>query len=394
MKKALTWILALCVVVALVGSMTACSTIRSLLGNKQSGLDSSTVKDEAPAGDESGTDEGTDEGSQGGPATVQTERLKTRADIMTKLGSQYYIKTKNINGTGVAEVATNGNYTYYTRPSATFTYTGGGNVYVYSDLRDDDKYYAMARTDGAAADILAGGTIANIFLYEDETISYHTKSDVTFADRAAVKYVYTDAAGISQELVVDKYSGACLQHDGKGAATDGFTGGLATASFEVVKLEMGNSATTTLNGIVARVAITGWDTEWFAATGLNVATLQVPGGTLERAEWAHNSTRTADNAEWVAVYNVISATPEAQRLNLRNFMRSFFDAGAKYNDSRDQTAFDIVYNEVWNGGDLAEISFSGRIFGEAGDYSVYIVAEYVDAVPSCYWKVTIGVKTY
>ena len=323
--------------------------------------------------------------------------MYSRSDLMTKLGLQYYIKARNLNGAGLAELATNGIYTYYTRPERTFIKTSNNKTYVYGDYRDDGKYYSVALVPNyEPIDPLTVGNVANIFLYAGETIRYHSRTEVTFADRTAYKYVYVNAEGGREELIIDKYAGFCLKHDGKNAATDGFTEGEAKPSFEVVALRTGNNGKAAVDAVVANAEINGWDTEWFQATGLNLAALKVMSGEFISAEWDHNSSRITDNAAWVAVYNLTSSTPTDKRAKIKEVMKSFYDAGAKYDDSHSQAAFDVagLYREEWDGSDLTEITFSGRIFGDEGSYSVFILAEYKTDATTPYWQVTFNVSAY
>ena len=283
-------------------------------------------------------------------SNLQSDTMKTQQEIQEALGEKYYIKyeiTSESQSSGEGNesdqeyviVASNGTYSYWqTEDSKALIKKNGNTYYVYNQEQGATQYTSVSVYESetsplyyAHAYVLACG----------DSISYSSKSTITFLDRSCTKYVTNLGAAsvygsvkVDAEYVVDNATGACLKYSIAASTntTDGKDSGKAT--FEAKVFKQGNAVDAELAPEIANIVISEWDTAFMATMGLTavpaVANTKLVGASIET---------TTQNKEYVLALNMNGALADNKTALLAVF-ESFFNAGAKYDrDDNEKTNY-------------------------------------------------------
>ena len=429
-KKTFLLILAILLVVCLVGVMVACGddngqtqtadngqtqtgdngqTQTGDNGQTQTGDNGNTGVDTgSQGGNESGSQGGIDSGSQGGnesgsqggsqsgSQTTLTKALPSAQAIVSAIGETYKISAQGLYDNYSQTAASDG--TYFLSPAGTFSKKTGENQYHnYGNMRDG-KYTSLSSPNYFPEDslgtIVAQETVGKILQFAGETISYQSEEALTFAGRAAKKYTY-DGQNVygydtfHEEIVIDDLTGACLKYDNLGRAGDGFTGGTRNkAGFQVTEFFYGENnaqALAVINEYKAKIDVYEWDTAFMTAVGLSA--VDAPAWEFWEAYWDHRTTRESDYPELEMSFRYYTEDPDGTEEDVRDFIQSFYAAGAKLNEYGTQQTFaDLCsYDE-----DYRSFDMWGYIVGNE-EYQVYINAEHNARISPKAWRVTIRI---
>ena len=388
MKKRLFLILALCLIAALLCTLVACGGKTE--GETKAGADVGT-NESGNAGSNGTTGEGGGNGGNAGGNGAGTKVMASRDSVESAIGSLFKIAAQSSSGSALTTVASDGTYTYYANPGVVFAKVIGNSAYSYVKQSGSSKYTKM-NVPNDVADLLAIGNVGNIFLYAGETISYQTETAVTFLNRPAKKYTYEGTgtggyASITEEIIIDDATGACLKHVSQGVATDGFTGGAQKASFEVTEFEYGAGNTTArafLNALIDQVDIYEWDTAFMTEIGL--AAVNAPNWKLSQTRWASGCTRDSEYPWWEADYQYVTDDAAGTTAGVRAVLQAFYNAGAKLDEEGVQKTFDEL---CWYDAEDNSFSFHAYVVGNP-TYEVIIHADYETFLSPHRW--TIGIE--
>lgn len=427
MKKKLVLVIAICLVLALTFTLFACgdkdkgngsgTNTQTQTGDNHgtgngggngSGTNQggTTQPDTGNGGNGGGTTPSGNEGVQGGTqdATVRTKTMATRESIMTAIGDTYKVVAQSPDGQAVTTVASDGTYFYANDPYESFNKKLYDNTYLYPYTSIwDGKYHKMSTptftADGSAPTMLGRGNVGYMFQFAGETLSYNTEEAVTVAGRAAKKYTFesTNAYGYNlyfhEEVTIDDATGACLKYAYEGRMGAGSTGATRNkVNFEVTELSYGTgnaAARAFLDGYIAKIDVSAWDSDYIAAVGLSA--VAAPQGELFYSEWVdddHNS-RDSEYPYWDVQYKLYSDTQSEYQDYVRAFCRAFYDAGAKIDAGTHEADFDDVFSA--NGEDMDDFNLCAYVVGNP-DYQVYVSVYYNKYASQKYWNIEVEIK--
>ena len=326
-------------------------------------------------GQQGGQGQGGDDESEG--TQTYTKTLATRESIEAAIGSTYKVSADSTFGGGETTSASDGVYNYYTNPYAIFSKNIGDMTYTYGSLRDG-KYRSISSPVDSIVDPLGFGNVQNIFIYAGESISYQSEKASTYLDRPVTIYTYkTENANgydmsYEETLIIDDATGACLKHESQGYASDGFMGGSQKPSFLVTEFEYGENnaaARELLDEYIAKIDIFEWDVDFIEQIGLSE--IAAPDWMFWSASWEYSSSRDSEYPEYATIYHFLTDDAAGTVDEVREFVLSFYNAGAKLND----------YG--------VEESFDDLCYFDDEDYDFFFDA-YVDGNPS--YKVSVYAK--
>ena len=275
---------------------------------------------------------------------LKSDTMKTQQEIQEALGDKYYIKydiTSESSGEGNETdeehviVASNGTYSFWqTDDGKTLIKKDGNTYYVYNREQDSEKYTSLSVYESETSPLY----YANAYILAcGDSLTYSSKSTVTFLGRTCTKYVTnlgtSSALGsvkLDTEYIVDNTTGACLKYAVAASAdtTDGKDSGAAT--FEAKVFKQGNDVDAEFAPEIENIAISEWDTTFMATMGLTavpaVENTKLVGASIET---------TTQTKEYVLVLNMNGALADNKTALLAVF-ESFFNAGAKFDSSDDQ----------------------------------------------------------
>lgn len=406
MKKKVLWALMLCLVLILALALVACGS-KTNTGTDNGSTPSGDTGSGGSGGQSGGGSGGSGNqgggqqggggsgggsggGGQGGQSLNRT--LPTEEAILQVVGTAYFkLAVGNLSGSAVTTVATDGTYYYFANPSVTFGKLINNYAFPYTKQSGRTKYTKM-ETKNTIPTLIHMGNVGNLFLYAGETISYETEEDVTFIGRPAKKYTvtYTDPGNNAhvQELVIDNATGACLKHDSASAPNDGFTSGSSRESFAATEIEYGTGNTVVssfLNTYINNIDVFEWDVDYLAQAGLTTAASPANNWEFTSSKFANNSSRDDDYPEWSVYYNYYTADVSGTKDSMETFIQSFYDAGAKYEDTV-QKSFDELCSY-----DTDDNSF--YFYGEIAStgYSVLITINNNSVYTNRHWEISVKV---
>ena len=281
-------------------------------------------------------------------SNLQSDTMKTQQEIQEALGEKYFIKyeiTSDSSGEGNEHteeeviVASNGEYSLWQiEDGKTLIKKIGNTYYVYNHEQGSTQYTSVSTYESETSPIY----YANAYVLAcGDSLTYSSKSTVTFLGRTCTKYVTnlgtSSALGsvkLNAEYIVDNTTGACLKYAIAASAdtTDGKDSGAAT--FEAKVFKQGNDVDAEFAPEIANIAISEWDTAFMATMGLTavpaVANTKLVGASIET---------TTQNKEYVLALNMNGALADNKTALLAVF-ESFFNAGAKYDrDDNEKTSY-------------------------------------------------------
>ena len=414
-KKILLLALSIFLIVSIVGVMVACGNGGTNAnvdnGQTQTG-DNGNVNTgtgdngQTQTGDNGNTNTGTGDNGQTqtgdngntntGAQTTSTKAMASAQSIISALGTTYKISAQGLYDNYSQTAASDG--TYFLSPAGTFSKKTGENQYHnYGNMRDG-KYTSLGSPNYFPEDslgtIVAQETVGKILQFAGETISYQSEEALTFAGRAAKKYTY-DGQNVygydtfHEEIVIDDLTGACLKYDNLGRAGDGFTGGTRNkAGFQVTEFFYGENnaqALAVINEYKAKIDVYEWDTAFMTQVGLSA--VNAPAWEFWEAYWDHRTTRESDYPELEMSFRYYTEDPDGTEADVRDFIQSFYTAGAKLNEYGTQQTFANLcsYDEDYHSFDMW-----GYIVGNE-EYQVYINAEHNARISPKAWRVTIRI---
>ncbi|MCR4661028.1 MAG: hypothetical protein K5765_03375 [Clostridia bacterium] len=419
MKKKLILILSLCVALILVFTLAACGNNENTNTGENSqggninneGNTGDNGREQGNSGDNTGNtgdtgnnqgsgstgDNGNNQGNEDSQTTL-TITLPTRAAILSAIGESYKVSAANSFGE-VYTVASNGIFYYNSGTNnRQLEKKIGEYIYGYSDFRNG-KYHRLATpaiTDnGEAYTVLGRGIVGNILQYAGETVRYQTVENTTeILNRPAKKYTFTSGnangynSSYTETFIIDDATGACLQCNCQGSATDGFAGGNQKSSFVVTCFEYGqnNAAVTShMNAEIEKIDVFEWDSEYITEAGLSAIT--APTGTLFFSEWEYSSDRDSEYPMWLVQYKYYTDDPEGTVNDIRPLFEAFYNAGAKFDEYGEQSLDDLLYY------DDEDYSFSFCDVYTSGEttYRVTIYADYKKNISPKYWLIDIEI---
>ena len=309
---------------------------------------------------------------------LKSDTMKTQQEIQEALGEKYYIKyevtsessgEENTSETNEIIVATNGTYS--------FSQTGDSKVllkkvedvyYIYGQESGKDEYISINLYDSTINPLNS----ANVYMVAaGESISYSSKSDVTFLGRSCTKYSTSlgtnsslGSVNMETEYIIDKSTGACLKYSASASAdtTDGNGSGKAT--FEAKEFKLGNDVDAEIAVETNKIVVKEWDTEFMTSMGLTgiapIANTQLNGASLYTSE---------QNKEYDIILNM-DGTIEENKTALLAIAESFFNAGAKYDSGEElQASYQDLTRDESADENAPSINFDA--YSEDGD-EVYI----------------------
>ena len=299
-------------------------------GGTSSQGDSSSQGGESSGGD-----------SSSGSAQVQTDQLKTLAELQTNLGTYFmfqYNPTTDIMNPGQfkddAEKvtwATDNRYTVqeelgYKKLWEKIT----GYNHQYSGLVNG-KYTKLGNPLRFDEDPDLNNAVAAavpLLMMHVNSIEYTSKENSTFLNRNVVKYTLEkelNGGQLTSNTIIDVQTGLTLRQYSSYRGDHAET---LKTNFEVTLFTQTHSEVDTYLALeTSKIGLRYWDQTFIESTGLTYTGLALPEGILYFTDYRHND---GDYHRQTIVWFITCTTLQAGMTSAKAFLASLYEKGAKY----------------------------------------------------------------
>ena len=251
----------------------------------------------------------------GSAGNESVDNLDTQEEIMDNLNNNYYFVIDVIaeydteeDGKGTDKetftYATNGTYEFFVSSDENERVLlkhedGVTTAYQYNE--ETGKYDSSTSTT-----LNLGANAMSYLLTYTGQISYSSKRNVTFLNRACVEYTQKDSfsffgvtASYEHTIVIDNETGACLKmsYSAKGGTLE--ESGSGSATFEVKTFETGDKVTEIINEEVKKISEDANQTDWLELNGfsaINLKAYQIIAMTSDEDEFSASLNITGEDA--------------------------------------------------------------------------------------------------